>query len=179
MFDDKKPKPGEHLLLLVSTMDVDSPWEDNPTLEPHGDAEWSKLSSDFTNVGYREGITAGKEAALQEGFDDGFANVGVPLGRELGLLRGLASALLSFVSDSADNAEQDRSTALISAKEIVSGLGQVRFADIVPRDLEAEQHAREHLDAEGEALDTNEELQEKRDMEGLEDLLAGMSASGN
>jgi hypothetical protein len=38
-------------------------------------------------VGYREGITAGKESALQEGFDTGFASVGAPLGRDIGFIR--------------------------------------------------------------------------------------------
>ncbi|KAI0315889.1 hypothetical protein OF83DRAFT_1164597 [Amylostereum chailletii] len=50
---------------------AESPWDENPGNIQ--DAEWQKLSDDFTNAGYREGITAGKEGALQEGFDAGFA----------------------------------------------------------------------------------------------------------
>ncbi|EMD39996.1 hypothetical protein CERSUDRAFT_112239 [Gelatoporia subvermispora B] len=142
------------------------------------DSEWSKLSSDFTNAGYREGITAGKESALQEGFDDGFATVGAPLGRELGLLRGMASALLSFLSRPANSEKQ---IALEEARDIVAQLGDVRFSDIVPPDLEAERHAREHLEAEREAdddadLEMNEELKEKRAVETLEDMMKRMGA---
>ncbi|TFY74295.1 hypothetical protein EWM64_g9718 [Hericium alpestre] len=88
-----------HLDIADPVISSESPWEDDTTAVPQAhEAEWAKLSSDFTNSGYREGITAGKEDALQEGFDAGFAEVGVPLGQELGLLRGLASALQSFLA---------------------------------------------------------------------------------
>ncbi|KAH9162714.1 hypothetical protein EDB89DRAFT_2024320 [Lactarius sanguifluus] len=45
-------------------------------------------------TGYRDGISSGKEVALQEGFDAAFACSGAPRGRELGVLRGLATAHL-------------------------------------------------------------------------------------
>ncbi|GBE84881.1 hypothetical protein SCP_0700610 [Sparassis crispa] len=156
-------------------MDDDNIWLDDPkALE---DTEWSKLSSDFTNAGYREGITAGKESALQQGFDEGFAEVGAPLGRELGSLRGLASALLAFLTSNS----QERPDDLTELQEMVSQLGSVRFSDIVPLDLEAERHAREHLDMDGEDegeldLELNEELKDKRDIERLEDMMAQVSA---
>lgn len=54
----------------------------------------------------------------------------------------------------------------------------MRFTDIAPRDLEAEEHAREHLDAEGIDMEQNPELEDKRTMEGLEDLLSSMTTSG-
>lgn len=54
----------------------------------------------------------------------------------------------------------------------------MRFTDIAPRDLEAEEHAREHLDAEGIDMEQNPDLEEKRVMEGLEDLLSSMTTSG-
>ena len=86
-------------------------------------------------AGYREGITAGKEGALQEGFDAGFAQTGAPLGRELGLLRGLASALLHHELSRArqqqrpePHAESDSS----AVREIVDALATVRFADVAP-----------------------------------------------
>jgi hypothetical protein len=37
-----------------------------------------------------KGIAAGKDAASQEGFGDGFANADVPIGPELCLLQGIA-----------------------------------------------------------------------------------------
>lgn len=128
----------------------------------------------FGQAGYREGITAGKEAASQEGFDVGFANVGVPIGRELGLLRGTSSVVLAFLNKSSDISE--KAQMLAEAQEISSQLSRVRFSDIMPRDLEAEAHAREHLEAEGIELDMNEELADKREVEGLEDMLANLSA---
>ncbi|KAJ8074796.1 hypothetical protein PM082_019121 [Marasmius tenuissimus] len=159
-------------------MNFDSPWDENPHPDTTRDTEWTKISSEFTNSGYREGITAGKESALQEGFDIGFAQVGAPLGREIGLLRGIASGLVSYLSTSKGLPDQD--PQLVEAREIAAALSNIRFSDIAPRDLEAEQHAREHLEMEGEDadddMDVNEELAEKRKMEGLEDLLSQMTA---
>ncbi|KAI0288094.1 hypothetical protein BC826DRAFT_1040622 [Russula brevipes] len=106
----------------------ESPWDDTPSAAPtHAEAEWTRLSSGFQNAGYRDGITAGKEGALQEGFDAGFAQAGAPRGRELGLLRGLASALLLHLAPPA------RETASTSAaRDIVDALAAVRFDDIAP-----------------------------------------------
>lgn len=128
-------------------------------------------------MGYREGITAGKESALQEGFDTGFASVGAPLGRELGSLRGMASALVAFLNSSVcDHVEKD--VLLAEARSIAAGLAVIRFSDVVPRDLEAEAHARQHLadDDDDSGMDENEELNEKRKMEGLEDMLSRLTA---
>ncbi|ETW81528.1 hypothetical protein HETIRDRAFT_247413, partial [Heterobasidion irregulare TC 32-1] len=147
----------------------ESPWHDDPSSASHIEgAEWAKLSSDFTNAGYREGITAGKESALQEGFDAGFAQIGVPLGRELGIMRGLAAALQHFLN----TLPQSEATAahMTEARDISTQLAEVRFADVAPRDLEAEQHAREHLTTYGEEMDGNEEVEAKRKVEQLEDM---------
>ncbi|KAF7297305.1 Yae1-N domain-containing protein [Mycena indigotica] len=130
---------------------MESPWDDDATAQTASDAEWDKISSEFTNAGYREGITAGKESALQEGFDAGFAQVGVPLGREIGHLRGIVSAVISFLQSTfCERADKD--ALLAEAREISASLADVRFSDIAPRDLEAEAHAREHL-----ALDNDDE----------------------
>ncbi|EED82301.1 predicted protein [Postia placenta Mad-698-R] len=154
------------------TSDDEAVWlEDPKTLQ---DSEWSRLSSNFTNAGYREGITAGKESALQQGFDEGFAEVGAPLGREVGILRGMALALISFLTASPDQASQQ--DLIQELRDISSELSRIRLSDIAPRDLEAERHAREH-DIEGNTngdemdLELTEELKEKKDMEKLEDLM--------
>lgn len=163
-------------------MDFDSPWADEAAdLTLARENEWSKLASDFTNAGYREGINAGKEAALQEGFDAGFAQVGAPLGRELGMLRGIASALVGFLSSSKAPPSVVASSSLIEARDIAAQLSKVRFSDIAPPDLEAEAHAREHLASEDDAaeVDVPEEVVEKQKMERLEDMLEGMSASSD
>lgn len=153
------------------------------------DAEWSKLSSEFTNVrvssrvlfnlsfandplkaGYREGITAGKEAFLQSGFDSGFAEVGVPIGRELGHLRGIAAALLAFLSSDAT----EHAHLMQQVREIDARLLAVHFRDIAPRDEEAERHAREHgLDDRDLGLD--ESMVGQNDVEDLVDGLARMN----
>lgn len=102
----------------------------------------------------------------------------MPLGRQVGLLRGRAAALLSFLIMSATAGSEH----LQAARDIANKLGRIRFLDIAPRDLEAEQHAKEHLDSyKGSAdadmdLGENEELADKRAMEGLEDLMANMSS---
>ncbi|KAJ7198592.1 hypothetical protein GGX14DRAFT_666180 [Mycena pura] len=154
----------------------DSPWDEAATQETSRDMEWANISSQFTNSGYREGITAGKESALQEGFDAGFASVGVPLGRNLGFLRGVASALVAFLQSSmCQHTEKD--ALLAEARAIATRLAAVRFSDIVPPDLEAETHAREHLAEEDDfAMDENEGLRDRREMEGLEDMVARLSA---
>lgn len=156
-------------------MDADSPWDDVADSHTTRDAEWAKISTEFTNAGYREGITAGKESALQEGFDSGFAEVGAPLGMELGLLRGFASALLLFLSSQAASAEQE--AALSEVRDISRQLAHIRLTDIAPRDLEAEAHALEHLEMDDEEeLVGDEELLEKRKMELLEDQLARLTS---
>ncbi|KAJ6526577.1 hypothetical protein DFH09DRAFT_1187530 [Mycena vulgaris] len=157
-------------------MHMDSPWDDEANQETSRDIEWTKISSEFTNVGYREGITAGKESALQEGFDTGFAGVGAPLGRDLGFLRGVSSALVAFLNSSVCH-HVEKDSMLVEAREIAAGLAVVRFTDVVPRDLEAEEHALQHLaDSEDPGMDENEELSEKRKMEGLEDMLSRLTA---
>jgi len=116
---------------------------------------------------------------VQEGFDTGFADVGAPLGRDLGLIRGHSSALLSFLISAPSAAlgvlENDKEALAQEAREIATQLGNIRYSDIEPRDLEAEQHAREHLEAEGEEMEVNEETEKRKQMEGVEDMLAGLS----
>ncbi|KAN0118642.1 hypothetical protein V8E52_005065 [Russula decolorans] len=147
--------------------DIDeSPWDDSPSegMAHAAEAEWTRLSSGFQNAGYREGITAGKEGALQEGFDTGFAQTGGPLGRELGLLRGVASALLLHLSQTRtrtkhedeephpESESKSESGASANVQEIVDALAAVRFADIAPppppppplHEDEAEGHTHTH-----------------------------------
>ncbi|KAF9011209.1 hypothetical protein BDQ17DRAFT_1233860 [Cyathus striatus] len=150
---------------------MDSIWGEDLDYSESREAEWTKISSEFTNSGYREGITAGKEGALQEGFDSGFAEIGAPLGRDIGILRGIASALFALLS-----ATPGKEDMLNEARDISSQLSRIRFSDIVPRDLEAEEHARQHLESDEYGLDVNEGIADKRDMEGLEDMLAKLSA---
>ena len=80
-----------------------------------------------------------------------------------------------------------RNEALKEIRAISARLSAIRFSDIVPRDLEAEAHAREHIvDGEGDlpvsGLDENgmvqdEESTEKRKMEQLEDMMSSFGTN--
>lgn len=102
----------------------------------------------------------GKEEALQEGFDDGFAGYGAPSGRDIGTLRGVAAALLFYMhnipaSKDPDTEQGDtttrveRETQQKEAKMIVSELATVKLLDVLPPDVEALEHAKDHVDADG------------------------------
>jgi len=108
---------------------------------------------------------------FQEGFDAGFADIGAPIGRELGILRGISSAILALLRTNEESTEAD------DAQDISSQLSKIRFSDIMPRDLEAEEHARHHLEEEGVEIDVHEKIAAKQDMEGIEDMLANLAAS--
>ena len=113
---------------------------------------------------------------MQEGFDAGFADTGAPIGRELGILRGISSAILALLRSS--TAVNEMESIQADAQEISSQLSKIRFSDIMPRDLEAEEHARQHLEEGGE-IDVHENIAAKRDIEGIEDMLAGLAAGTN
>ncbi|KAF8323680.1 hypothetical protein DL93DRAFT_2151020 [Clavulina sp. PMI_390] len=122
-----------------------------------GHQEWDRLEETFINAGYREGITAGKEEALQEGFDGGFAEHGAPIGREIGLLRGTAAGLLiylqspsSMTPSGATPADEDtRQRQRRDAQAIVTGLAALPLVDLLPPDAEALEHAKEHAESDG------------------------------
>lgn len=79
---------------------------------------------------------------MQEGFDAGFARVGAPLGRELGNLRGTVAAVGALLKSRSQDSPELEELRCIS-----SILSTILFSDIAPRDLEAEQHAKEHFNA--------------------------------
>lgn len=129
-------------------------------------------------AGYREGITTGKEKALQAGFDDGFANVGAPIGRELGILRGIASALLPFVS-SYPSQTPDQELLANEVRQVTSLLADIRFTDITPRDVEAEEHAQEHAWVNGNQSEMSEEVAAGTRIGGPEDVLSTIAAEAS
>ncbi|KAG0479620.1 hypothetical protein HPP92_010478 [Vanilla planifolia] len=74
--------------------------DDAPTDEHSSDSlilnrEWERRHSQFHTMGYRDGITAGKEASAQEGFNDGFKQ-SVYAGYSWGLVRGISSVMATF-----------------------------------------------------------------------------------
>ncbi|KAM7472577.1 hypothetical protein LguiA_010760 [Lonicera macranthoides] len=56
------------------------------------DREWQRRRNQFHTIGYRDGVTVGKEASAQEGFNIGFKE-SVFVGFNWGLVRGVTSAL--------------------------------------------------------------------------------------
>lgn len=61
-------------------------------------------------------------------------------------------------------------------RELVVDLGRVRRDDILPPDVEREEHEREeHADPDGEGFELD--LNDKREMEGLERALEGVSTT--
>lgn len=141
----------------------------------------SSLTFSYTQAGYRDGIGEGKAATAQRGFDEGFGKIGVPIGRELGLLRGVAASLLAYLTSNASStttasiSEYERNSITSETRNVIRALGRIRLSDLAPRDLEAEEHARAH----GEEIELPQELKDKRDMESLEDSLGAMGGDAH
>nr|XP_004668900.1 protein YAE1 homolog [Jaculus jaculus] len=80
--------------------------------------EWRSHMRRRVQEGYRDGVDAGKAAALQQGFNQGFKEgAGVVL--NYGLLRGTLSALLSWCHLHGDN-----STLISAIYDLLNALGQ-------------------------------------------------------
>lgn len=96
---------------------------------------------------------------------------------------GISSGLVSYLNSSSNQSQNSdlaaHESVLLQARDVAAQLAGVRFTDVAPRDHEAEEHARQHLESEdGEEFDdveANEELAEKRKMETLEDMLARLT----
>lgn len=134
-------------------------------------------------AGYRDGITVGKERALQGGFDIGFADFGAPLGREIGEMRGIVASLLALLRSSHASTSTPTSTSVSSLASGGGGASKLRYTmvdamseddrealrreigalgtrlgmlglqDVAPPDEEALVHAREHASAPSEDKD--------------------------
>ncbi|XP_042006996.1 uncharacterized protein LOC121755701 isoform X2 [Salvia splendens] len=81
--------------------DADDLWYDDDSCEDSVeksskaldmDREWNRRHDQFHTLGYRDGLIAGKETALQEGFNIGFKD-SVLTGYNWGRVRGISSAL--------------------------------------------------------------------------------------
>ncbi|GAA5882053.1 hypothetical protein JCM16303_005579 [Sporobolomyces ruberrimus] len=175
-----------------STMNDYDPWlEDEPstTVGPTSTSqistqEWDKLSSRYSDAGYRDGITAGKNNKLQTGFDQGFAQA-APFARELGSLRGVAASLLSLLT-TASGAKHagtlidslqgggtgSKEQIVVELREIVNALGKLDANRILPVDQEAEEHAKSHED-EG----ISQQMKDRREMREMEDMLSGIGGN--
>lgn len=102
------------------------------------EAEWTRLQSQFTTAGYRDGVLGGKDLALQEGFNDGF-HVGAGTGLLTGQLLGLLNAALTFakaVQPAAVSAD-DLDRLCAPAMDALRSIPLQRSADALAKDAEA------------------------------------------
>ncbi|CAK7199057.1 Essential protein Yae1, N terminal [Sporothrix eucalyptigena] len=88
----------------------------------HHPSDMNRLQQDHSTAGYREGLSAGKNATLQAGFDEGYplgAALGTMVGGLLGLLEGLVVALPSdsVPSSSTGGDAESLSTLLARARQ--------------------------------------------------------------
>ncbi|KAI8917058.1 essential protein Yae1, N terminal-domain-containing protein, partial [Powellomyces hirtus] len=76
----------------------DDVWDDDASIpdaqydKQVAERNWNRLQDTHGVAGYKDGITEGKKASLQQGFDQGYGN-GVDIGLQLGRLRGIAKCV--------------------------------------------------------------------------------------
>ncbi|ORY66924.1 hypothetical protein BCR35DRAFT_294838 [Leucosporidium creatinivorum] len=185
MYHDDAPMEASH--------EDDSIWADDAPVQDASAAysgaqvaqqEWEKLSLRYSDAGYRDGITSGKNARLQAGFDQGFA-LAAPFARELGSLRGIAASLLTLLTTTSASkysspvlgalgtAEGGKEATVAELREVVTALGKLDEGKVLPVDEEAEEHAKSH-ENEGVSL----VMQERREMREMEEMLGGLGGGG-
>lgn len=97
-------------------------------------------------------------------------------------MRGVASSILILLGSNTitfPSSTGDRQQLLDEARDVSAQLSRIRFSDIMPPDIEAEAHAREHLQMRGEEVGLDEDLKGKKEMETLEDMLEKMGENGS
>ncbi|GAA6004592.1 hypothetical protein JCM11491_002161 [Sporobolomyces phaffii] len=172
-----------------SAMVDDDPWLEDDSAAPStsrqiSGQEWDKLSSRYSDAGYRDGITAGKNANLQAGFDQGFA-LAAPYARELGALRGIAASVLALLTtasgakhsgtvlaaldDASSPATTTKDALVAELRDVVNALGKLDATRVLPVDAEAEEHAKSHED-EG----VSQQMRDRKEMREMEELLSGV-----
>ncbi|EPE10791.1 abc1 domain containing protein [Ophiostoma piceae UAMH 11346] len=78
-------------------------------------SDMNRLQQEHSTAGYRDGLTAGKNASLQAGFDEGYS-LGAALGLVVGELLGLIEGLLGFQVDG-DSPGADEGALLARARQ--------------------------------------------------------------
>lgn len=141
--NDEQNGSYDHELDQLSR-DDGSLWGSSP--EEHGslsdlDREWKRRHDQFHTIGYRDGVTAGKEASAQEGFNLGFKE-SVLIGYNWGLARGVTSAL-NFLPDGLreklveTQEEKDKFRSLYGSVHSLSTTDALKlFHDISKRSVE-------------------------------------------
>lgn len=91
-------------------------------------SDMNRLQQDHSTAGYREGLSAGKNATLQAGFDEGYS-LGAALGGVVGELLGLLEAL---VVSGGEEVEQTTAVSTEDADPLPVLLGRARRDLAVP-----------------------------------------------
>ncbi len=82
--------------------------EDGVVLESTHPSDMSRLQTEHSTSGYREGVAVAKEASIQSGFDEGFsigATIGLEAGRLLGMVEGICDAVKGLDNDQSSASE--------------------------------------------------------------------------
>ncbi|XP_043691140.1 uncharacterized protein LOC122641885 [Telopea speciosissima] len=100
------------------------------------DREWQRRHDQFHTIGYRDGLTAGKEASAQEGFNVGFKQ-SVLVGYSWGLVRGITSALACLHDDQKGNLVEsvEKREKLQSLNESVKSFSSRDALNIFHKDI--------------------------------------------
>jgi ribosomal protein S4 len=75
------------------------------------------------------------------------------------LIRGIVSAILSSLDETSTPETGDHHEIMTEIQEINSRLSRTRLSDMIPPDLEAEEHARQHQEEEEEAVVDSDKLE--------------------
>ena len=125
--DEHGPRMEQRDRLKIETQFHDVRWEQ------HGNIQ----------MGYREGMEAGKLATLQAGFDQGYNESGVPLGRAFGMLHGEAETLYFFISRR-DNLSDEQKKALEQLHILCQEVASSTLQDLSEPDWENLEHELVH-----------------------------------
>lgn len=101
--------------------------EDGAVPESTHPSDMSRLQTEHSTSGYREGVAVAKEASIQAGFDEGFsigATIGLEAGQLLGIVEGIYDAIKgqdneqsSTIESLLEDARKDLSTNTIFSPE--------------------------------------------------------------
>lgn len=94
-------------------------------------------------MGYREGLEAGKLSQLQNGFDEGYNEAGMPVGQKVGMLLGESDALY-FIYSQQKTLGPGQTAALAELRNLSQELRKIKVDDVAEPDWDALKHELEH-----------------------------------
>lgn len=107
--------------------------DEHDILDAHEEnMDYRKMKQIHELAGYREGLESGKEAHLQQGFNEGFSH-GVVISKEWGKLRGTLSALISIASLKSDQDSDQRTVAKMA--DLLTQVTQMEMVALNPQTM--------------------------------------------